>query len=380
MAGLGLFSLLGAWKAQKTLARDERELAASLAGSPLPLEIRRAALERIDRHPADYALYDIIGAFYSSGPAAQPKEALAFTNRALYLRPLDWEAHRVAARSLLKLGRRSQAALEYRLAYQAGPDQSATLDEAVAAARGLEELKQLVPNAPIPISHVAQRLSQMGRRKEARQLVAEGLKLLSSARDLPELWLLEAQFWAEEQQWDAALQALTEAEKGWPGSARVLSSRSGILWETGRRDEAIAVLESAFARHPDDLEVAFALANRLIAAKSPKRAREVLSRASYLASSPSSRSRWLMVEAISFQSEGQFARALQYYQSAARITPNQAETHYAVATVLEALKRPADAMNEVREGMKYDNPSGVQRASERLAQLERAQRELDGTR
>src|SRR5262249_12811267 len=134
-------------------------------------EIARAALPIIDRHPADYLLYDAVGAAYSARSPGDPRNALAFANRALYLRPLDVEAHRVAARSLIRLGRRGQALLEYRLAYQAGEDQGATLDESVRSARGAQELRQLVPEAPDPIAQVADRLWMSGRKQEARDLI-----------------------------------------------------------------------------------------------------------------------------------------------------------------------------------------------------------------
>jgi hypothetical protein len=57
------------------------------------------------------------------------------------------------------------------------------------------------------------------------------------------------------------------------------------------------------------------------------------------------------------------------------VLPTQPENHYTVARVLEALKRPAEAMAAVREGMKYDS-SGIARGNARLAQLENTERQL----
>src|SRR5262249_24102065 len=47
-------------------------------------------------------------------------EALKHLNRALRLHPAHWQGHRLAARTLAELGRRPQAALEYRLASECG--------------------------------------------------------------------------------------------------------------------------------------------------------------------------------------------------------------------------------------------------------------------
>ncbi len=379
-AALALLALFAAAKGRDTLAAAERELASKLAAPHSPSGIGSAAAAVIDRHPADYFLYDLAGGAYSRSQPAQPREALAFANRALFLRPLDVEAHRVAARSLLKLGRKSQAALEYRLAYEVGEDLAATLDEAVAAARELEELKLLVPEAPIPISQVADRLSHSGRKSQAEAFVADSLARLSSHPDALELLLLEARYRSERRDFAGALEALEQAEKSWPSSARPAIASASTLWDMGRTAEAVSFLEAFFARHPNELELSFALAQMLTRAKSPKRAREVLARASPLVSSPGSRSRWLLIEGASFENEGQYARALHSYQAAARVMPAQPENHYSVARMLEELKRPGEAMDAVREGMKYEDPAGMERGKARLAQLEETRRKLEALR
>ena len=270
--------------------------------------------------------------------------------------------------------------LEYRLAYEAGQDQGATLDEAVAAAREPEEWQLLVPHSPVPISEVAERLWISGRKAQAEAFVESALADLSSHPDAPELWLLEVRYRSARRDFSGALQAATQAEKIWPNSARPVLVKAATLWEMGQTAEAIALLDGFFARHPNDLELSFSLAQLLTRAKNPKRAREVLARASPLVSSPASRSRWLLSEGESFESEGQYARALHSYQAAARTLPTQPENHYRVARVLEALKRPSEAMDAVREAMKYEDAAGIERDKVRLVELEEARRKLDALR
>jgi len=378
-AVLALLALLSLLPGGDTLQAAESELASKLAKAPAS-EITVAAARAIDRHPADYLLYDLAGGAFDRSKPPRPGEALAFANRALFLRPLDVEAHRVAARALLKLGRRSQAALEYRLAYQAGQDGAVTLDEAVPSARELAELKLLVPDAPGPISEVAVRLWISGRRPQAEALLADALATLSGHPDAPELWLLQAQYSGELGDFARALDAAAQAEKGWPGAPRPAISRANILWQMGQRADAVALLEDVFARHPNELELAFRLAQVHALSQNSRRAREVLATASPLVSSPAVRSRWLSMEGETFESEGQNIRALQSYQAAARVLPTLPANHYSVARVLEALKRPADAMAAVREGMKYEDPSGIARGKARLAQLENSERQLRSLR
>src|SRR5690606_21304063 len=128
-------------------AKAEAELV-GLVQARAPLEqVRARALELIDRHPADYLLYAVAGSAYAPGGKATAGEALAFVSRALYLRPMEAASHRIAARVLLALGRRSQAFLEYRLAYESG-DAQVLGREALRQARTLEELQALSPNEP----------------------------------------------------------------------------------------------------------------------------------------------------------------------------------------------------------------------------------------
>ena len=377
---LGALAVLALLRGRSTLADEEHELAAKLSRIRSPSGIAAAALPAIDRHPADYLLYDLAGHAYAASKPPIPTNALAFANRALFLRPLDVEAHRIAGRSLLQLGKRSQGFLEYRLAYETGADQPATLDEAVLAARELDELELVAPQAPLPISEIAHRLWTSGRKPLAQALLANALSKLSSHPDAPELWLVDARHRAEQRDFDRALEEVAQATEKWPTSARPVMARASILSQMGQRSEAISLLEAFFARHPDAMELAFALAQLHVDAGDAKRARDVLARASPLVPSSSWRSRWLSIEGASFDKEGQYTRALHSYQAAARVLPTDPENHYNVARALEALHRPAEAMEAIRSAMKYESPAGQARGEARLAELESSRRKLEAAR
>ncbi len=237
----------------------------------------------------------------------------------------------------------------------------------------------IIPQAPLPVSEVAARLGG-SRRALAEALLADALTALGAHPDAPELWLLDARYRAERRDFAGALDAVARAEKGWPTSPRPVMAKAAILSQQGERAEAISLLEAFFARHPDSLELSFALAQMHIEAGSAKRAREVLARASPLVPSPLWRSKWLWMEGESFEVEGQHALALQSYQAAARVFPTEPENHYSVARALQALDRPAEAMDAVREGMKYESPAGLERCKARLAELEGSRRRLEALR
>ncbi len=89
----------------RALADDHEELATR----PSIEDIR----EIIERHPLDY--YGYAAAAENLSRRSDPR-AVRFLNHALRLHPTHFGLHRMAARMLLRIGRRQQAALEYSIA------------------------------------------------------------------------------------------------------------------------------------------------------------------------------------------------------------------------------------------------------------------------
>jgi hypothetical protein len=126
-----------AWAAGRTLDVDfTRAQAAYNARSP---QLAPTLAGAIARHPAD-DLLELIAA--EDALTHRDPSALRHLNRALRLHPASWQAHYLAARTLLGLGRRGQAALEYRLATERG--HAVEPGELVAAlgARALDAVPQ----------------------------------------------------------------------------------------------------------------------------------------------------------------------------------------------------------------------------------------------
>lgn len=338
-------------------------------------ELRAAGLAAIDRHPADFLPHGVLGAAYSQ---ADPRESLAFTNRSLYLRPLDVEAHRVAARALLRLGKRSQAWLEYRLAYEVSEtSRDRVLRESVARAKGVEELCRLVPSRPPALGQLLSLLRALGRKEEARGVLERALVELSENPEVHLLWLELASQRLEAKELEEALDALSEAERRSADRVRATLMRAEILAAQGKRDQALLILEQAVTRAPGRLELWFALAAQQLYAGQPRKSRETLGKATAFITNSGGRASYFALEAEAFAAEGLLMRAVQSYQSACRLEPAP-HLHYAVARLYERLSKPTEALEEVQQGARLEERPGAQ--AEWMARLRRAEVELETVR
>jgi len=389
-AVFALLAVVALVPGRHTIAEAEAELV-GLVQARAPLDqVRARALTLIDRHPSDYLLYGLVGSAYATGGKATAGEALAFVNRALYLRPMDAASHRIAARALLALGHRSQAFLEYRLAYESG-DSGVLGQEALQQARTLEELQALSPNAPRVVAALALTLAARPERQEqalawfawAREHFEalrsdrspEAPRIRFDARDMDALWDLEARLRVARRELREAEALCAELEGRAPEALEPMVLRAEVLRAQGRREEAIQLLDRTLPRFPGKVELSFILASHMLEAGLTRRAREVLQQASPFISDYSQRARLLSLEGESYEREGLLARALERYQTVARLAPAP-EAHFRVARLHESLRHYSAAARAVREGLQL-LPAGTRREEETwVARLEEAERKL----
>lgn len=146
----------GAWASARTLDADIRVVAAADArddARTLTVLIEQARR----RHPAaDY--FELVAARRELR-ANQPAVALKHLNRALRLHPAGWQGHRLAARALVALDQRRQAALELRLQADAGVVPSH--EEALAVVG--DAILDTVPQRPRELMDLARWLARKGR-------------------------------------------------------------------------------------------------------------------------------------------------------------------------------------------------------------------------
>jgi tetratricopeptide (TPR) repeat protein len=372
---------------RETAAAAEVRLAAALVGAKDREAVRAAALEAIDAHPADALLPALAG--QACARVRAPAEALAFVNRALFLRPLDGPSHRIAARALLELGKREQAFLEYRLAVEAGD--AGALREAVPRARTVDELSRLCPDDGAAAEDAVGQVWHAGRAAEAVGLAEVMAERLAARGQAAPMWAGLVNIHLARSDVAGARRALDALEALEPEGARVAMARARYLWATGDRAGAVSVLQAETARAPGDAELAFLLVEQLLAARQPRAARDALARIAPFLSQPAGRARLFAAQGQAFEMEQRFAKALEAYQTASRLQPESAGLHYDVARMHEAHRQPGAAAQEVLAGMRVDTPAGAANAkpwadrllSEERTQLqeqaEREQKDGDGT-
>jgi tetratricopeptide (TPR) repeat protein len=356
-----------------TLSQAQAELGALISARAPLAEVRARGLALIDRHPADYALQDLLGTAYAGAGPSASTEALAFANRALFLRPLDARAHRVAARALLTLGHRTQAFLEYRLAFEAG-DREVLWREALGQVRTLGELQALTPDSPREATRFASALLRAGRHQEALPWLAWARERFDTAPEVTGLWEREARLRLERRELAEAEVASTEVSRRAPDALASHLLHAEVLGAQGRNQEALESLEALRTRFHSNAELAFMLARLQTELGLTRRARETLQQVSPFLSNLEQRARLYMLEGASFEKEGHRARALESWQAAARlqIEPNH---WFKVARLHESLHQLDAAARAVREGLRLLPPDRRAEGEAWVARLEGAERQ-----
>jgi tetratricopeptide (TPR) repeat protein len=374
-AGLAVLALVALVPGRHTLSVAEEELAGLLQARTPLAEVRARAQVLIDRHPADYLLYTLVGSAYATGGKATAGEALAFVNRALYLRPMDAASHRIAARALLALGRRGQAFLEYRLAHESG-DAGVLVREALDQARTVEELQALAPDSATVVAELSLSLaSRLGRQEQALAWLAWARERFDAAPGVAALWDREARLRVVRGELGEAEALCAELERRVPDALEPQLLRAEILRAQGRREDAIRLLDRLLPRFPGKLEVSFMLASQLLDAGLTRRAREVLQQANPFVTDYRQRARLLSLEGACYEREGLLARALERYQTVARLVP-EPQAHFTVARLQESLRRFGDAARSVREGLQLLPAGGRTDGEAWVARLEAEEKRL----
>jgi tetratricopeptide (TPR) repeat protein len=310
------------------------------AGAPAS-EIEARVREAVDRHPADYVLYVLAARVQASDLASAPV-ALAWVNRALFLRPIDTESHKWAARALMRLGRRSQAFLEYRLAadYE-------SLFEGVRRAKTVDEL-EILSSTPAQRMGIVGEAMRQGRLADAEALAERGLDP-SNPETLP-LYLVKASLAVGRQDLEGAERTLAAAPAR-EGDSELRRAQANLLVGKGKREEAAVVLRELAVKHPEDAGLAFELARLLISMNHLREARDALSRVGPFITSQQVRAEKMVIEGSTFEAERSWARAVSSYKSAARLAANWPDPHFRAAGVYERMGKFDDAQHEVYAGV-----------------------------
>jgi tetratricopeptide (TPR) repeat protein len=273
-AGTAALLLLTAATAGSVVWSEEQDLQrlnALLTASPRNA-IGSAAEPLLRRHPSDHLLPLTVARHLAQ--TGEPRQAMRWINRAMFLAPQSSYPHRLAARILWRLGARQQALLEYRLACEARISETGHIGgEVLARGATLEELSRLAGE----VSGVRLRLAQMLIARGAPALVLKVLgpvdtlgtprevglagsamlrmgdragahKVLKRLHQLPggskEYWWLRIQLAQDEGGDEAALREIDRATEAIGTTTRLLGERARRELALRRWSEAAASAES----------------------------------------------------------------------------------------------------------------------------------------
>lgn len=203
----------------------------------------------------------------------------------------------------------------------------------------------------------------------------EAPRLRFSADDMDSLWAQEARLRVMRGELGEAEALCVELAHRAPEALEPQLLRASILRAQNRREEAIQLLDRLVPRFPGKVELPFQLATQLLEVGLTRRAREVLEQASPFIGDYSQRARLLSLEAATYERDGLLSRALERYQTVARLVPAP-DAHFTVARLHESLRHYGDAAREVREGL-HLLPAGAHQAEEAwVTRLETEERKL----
>lgn len=346
----------------------ETKLADAIREKRPPAEVRARGLELINRHPSDWVLYAQLAADVSG--RSDPREALAWVNRLLFLRPRDARAHVAAARALIRLQAPMQALAELKLAWLYGDPNTLELGLSMAEKQG--DWGRVLLDRPGHLELAWGVLMQRGRPADARTLLQAALDFPPSQAVGEEAALLMVRHDAARGDPAEALRAL-DALPGVVKSRPDLSvARADLLMKLGRSEEAITELEGTLNREPQNVTVGFRLADLLSSLKQNNAAKDVLQRIRPFAGTGALRSAVFQREAQLWLSEEKYPRALEALQTASRIEPARADLHYQLADLFERMGSLHSALDEIQRGRALDSPEGGKGREAQIRRIEAA--------
>jgi O-antigen ligase len=234
----------GAWASSRTLDADIRAIdAAESTHDSTTVAARIDEARR--RHPAaDH--FELVAA-REALRARQPATALKHLNRAMRLHPAGWQGHRLAARALVALGQRRQAALELRL--QAETGLAPTFAESLKVVG--DAVIDSVPQRPAPLIELARWLARAGKptlADEAARRAVDAALLQNGDEITLALERLEIAKIGGDR---AVIRAAADAALRGTPSPRVVTAAAQALQAAKLTGDAEAAVRRALERTPD---------------------------------------------------------------------------------------------------------------------------------
>jgi O-antigen ligase/tetratricopeptide (TPR) repeat protein len=311
----------------------------TLLHPPIKGDGRALAQQASQAHPTDY-FYALAAARLETPDPKDPGNRLRLINRAMILCPKCEAAHVEAARELWRLGRRSQALVEWRTVLALSPLRlTSTFTELDAAGASGSELVSLADERNRET--LSRLLLGRGKIAAARDVMAS-----STQKDTIEFHLVQAQIALDAKDLPAARAASSAALAAAPQDPRAFLMAADVDAREGKRDEAIATLTRGLKSEPTDIELNQRLLSLLMQTdrwRAIDQALANLRRALSEHGAPMFNAN--LAAAQIFERRGQYYRAVTEYQAALSQHPEHTGIQLALARTAEQAGNITVAVN-----------------------------------
>ncbi len=330
------------WMSLHSLRRDGEELAA-LSQTASAEELSKAVEAAAERHPADYYPHLLAARAWSQEKPLRPERVVSFANRAMYLNPAQSQPHLLAARALRATGHLSQAAIEYRLAFERG--ETSVVGEVARVFKTPEQMLSAMPQTPNGRASLADTLINRGKLDEAEAVARESL---AEGENVPAIQRL-ARVALLRKQPDEALKLAERVDALAADQPWGINLRVEALLMRGELPKAIELLEGeGLRRFPINGELVLSLAGLKLQQGDTKGCREALRRLP-AALDVGLRVRMLGLESAASERDGQGSKAMASMRSAVTLNPRDPNLHWLNAALLERQGRFDQAIREAEE-------------------------------
>ncbi len=333
---------------------EEGKKLAQQFGNKKAASFEQEAKDIITRHPADYYLQLLVAQAFAEESPLRTDKLVEYANRAMFLKPMLAQPHRLAAMALRYKGWLTQAKIEYRLALQLGD--FTVLPEITQVFANTSDMEEAVapPGIPSPelkedtqaalLSLAAELIKQ--KRAEESEAVAHSA-LNRCGESLPTLQML-ARIASMRKRPEELHHLGKRMSIIAPESPEGLHTRVRAAIMKSDLSGGLQLLEEeGLAKFPHERSVLVALASLRLRNKDTKGGREILHR--LITTNTSQRLEVLSLEARAAEIDGQLTRAVTFLRTGVQLRPRNAGWRWRYAAMLERVGKLDQAWQEAEK-------------------------------
>jgi lipopolysaccharide biosynthesis regulator YciM len=340
VAGVALGGFLGALTFATPYAlhhHKDRAVERVRAAPPDRNSIDQAARRELARHGADYLVFLSAAARLAALPTLDAHLALRYANRALYLNAPSYQTHLVTARILRRMGRYSQAAVEYRLASRRYVDVfDRVLAELAPAPDATARMREVAAGDAALQRRLARYFASHSRHAEALIVLGDLLEL--DPRDTDAL-SLAARAEAARGAVDAAQNYLARLAAIRGNTAEVSTLEGELLARKGDLAGSLEAFARARSANPKHAPAYYGAIEVLLQLRNGSKARGVLEALERVDVRAADGPRFALLMARAYELEGNARLALREYRHVLNREPHNAHARARADALSKELER-----------------------------------------